>query len=442
MFKRERRYLVMKGSDMAEALTENEQDKLATIARGLDMWRRRNGKADLDCFVVEADWPEFPVVIDMVRRRMEGLPTREAEYAGRLADWQKNYGTLKQELAKYTEASANKTDWCPVCKQGWDCHTSDQQARVSLHEAERTMRDLAMMVKLLCRKSPDAKKVTAYMDYLQRKGLQGSPLRAEAEPKATLPSAYESPLEKYNRLWLEANQNEIDSEAIKTALGEAISEALGEAYDCGRVWEAWGIGTMSEDDFTLVAEGPERISEMVAAVMAVIHPLIAAAPDKAAFEKVAVEFFYWWHNQPGNNTAEGFNKWWESREAQAPSDLTQTKSPLTPKHLIGLMQIGLNLSPEAVQRVQATIDRWELKPAPAWRKEPPEAAGGWWYWNCDPEDRPMRVDVVMRSYGGEKRAYILQFSDWAANHEGGMWLREIEPTVPVLEGKADAKTNA
>lgn len=24
------------------------------------------------------------------------------------------------ELAKYTDASSNKTDWCPICKQGWD----------------------------------------------------------------------------------------------------------------------------------------------------------------------------------------------------------------------------------------------------------------------------------------------------------------------------------
>lgn len=31
------------------------------------------------------------------------------------------------------------------------------------------------------------------------------------------------------------------------------------------------------------------------------------------FRDVAVEFFYWWHNQPGSNTAQGFDEWWKLR---------------------------------------------------------------------------------------------------------------------------------
>lgn len=36
---------------------------------------------------------------------------------------------------------------------------------------------------------------------------------------------------------------------------------------------------------------------------------------KEQFGAVAVEFFYWWHNQPGTNTAQGFDEWWAIREA-------------------------------------------------------------------------------------------------------------------------------
>lgn len=31
--------------------------------------------------------------------------------------------------------------------------------------------------------------------------------------------------------------------------------------------------------------------------------------EKAALREVAVTFFYWWHNQPGSNTADAFDDW-------------------------------------------------------------------------------------------------------------------------------------
>jgi hypothetical protein len=27
-------------------------------------------------------------------------------------------------------------------------------------------------------------------------------------------------------------------------------------------------------------------------------------------KQIAIDFFYWWHNQPGCNTDSGFDKWW------------------------------------------------------------------------------------------------------------------------------------
>ena len=53
----------------------------------------------------------------------------------------------------------------------------------------------------------------------------------------------------------------LTSEQIEKA-DEAIREALGDAYDCMRVWNAWSYGTMGPDDFWPVAESDERVAEI------------------------------------------------------------------------------------------------------------------------------------------------------------------------------------
>ncbi len=35
-----------------------------------------------------------------------------------------------------------------------------------------------------------------------------------------------------------------------------------------------------------------------------------------ASKEIATSFFYWWHNQPGANTQQGFSEWWVSPEAR------------------------------------------------------------------------------------------------------------------------------
>ena len=37
---------------------------------------------------------------------------------------------------------------------------------------------------------------------------------------------------------------------------------------------------------------------------------------EAVIKEVATEFFYWWHNQPGANTQQGFDDWWKSNKAK------------------------------------------------------------------------------------------------------------------------------
>lgn len=57
-------------------------------------------------------------------------------------------------------------------------------------------------------------------------------------------------------------------DTIKKALTEVLDGQ--EAMHCTRVWEAWGYGTMSEEDFRLVTEDEDALDEIVWAVMAAI----------------------------------------------------------------------------------------------------------------------------------------------------------------------------
>jgi len=427
MFKRERRYLVMKGSDMAEVLTEDEQNRLVHQSRMLDAWRERNGKIPLDVFVLERDWPEFDIAVDMVRRRMEGLPTREAELIDKIREYKAAFNIANEALANANKRASkvsvvngdgSETDGILV----QNSTTGTVEALLSSRQpGMQTMLDLSMLVKQLCRAILNhPTRVTEHgktladkaMDYLQRKGLQGSPLRVEGEKACLHTGQIDGLVDKFlrwplpesvcsdpcasmhgypNRVgtnlltateakqmieyllsdsnpWVtewtarvpryalvakadgaytreaadgeyvkwsdhlarlqgllkahgDAALQEIDrlleaeksrKEMDKAAIIEAIREALGSAYDCTRVWSAWGCNTMGPDDFSLVAEDDDRVEEIADAVLkAAVSP--APAPDKEALKKVAVEFFYWWHNQPGSNTEEGFDQWWASR---------------------------------------------------------------------------------------------------------------------------------
>lgn len=51
------------------------------------------------------------------------------------------------------------------------------------------------------------------------------------------------------------------------AVRDALAESLGDAYDCTRVWSAWGVGTMSEYDFVPVNEDEDRLRELTIAAL-------------------------------------------------------------------------------------------------------------------------------------------------------------------------------
>lgn len=59
----------------------------------------------------------------------------------------------------------------------------------------------------------------------------------------------------------------VDEGVPDEATIQAASEALGDAYDCNRVWEAWSYGTMGPDDFSLVREDGDRVAEIIKAIV-------------------------------------------------------------------------------------------------------------------------------------------------------------------------------
>ena len=67
---------------------------------------------------------------------------------------------------------------------------------------------------------------------------------------------------------------------VRESVIEAIAEALGDAYDCTRVWSAWSYGTMSQDDFSLVAEDRSRLEEIADAAMLAAAPTPPVSEDK------------------------------------------------------------------------------------------------------------------------------------------------------------------
>lgn len=74
---------------------------------------------------------------------------------------------------------------------------------------------------------------------------------------------------------------------------DAIAEALGgSAYDCIRVWSAWGVGTMGPDDFVPIAEDGDRIAEIADAAISVMlatpAAIQSAEPQAAGAQRAPV----------------------------------------------------------------------------------------------------------------------------------------------------------
>ena len=59
----------------------------------------------------------------------------------------------------------------------------------------------------------------------------------------------------------------------------AIADALGDAYDYTRVWSAWSVGTMGEDDFALIRADDDRLREIAEAAISALLQSTEARHD-------------------------------------------------------------------------------------------------------------------------------------------------------------------
>lgn len=76
---------------------------------------------------------------------------------------------------------------------------------------------------------------------------------------------------------------------LSVAVWEAVQLALGDAYDCQRVWSAWQIGTMHAEDFIRVADQPSRVDEIASAVLGLLPPSVTKVHTWADMEAISDE---------------------------------------------------------------------------------------------------------------------------------------------------------
>ena len=69
-FTREKRYTVLKNTDIKAGLNKTERHILETLCNKLYRYRVNAGKIDLDCVVVESDWPEYEPMWQAIEDRV------------------------------------------------------------------------------------------------------------------------------------------------------------------------------------------------------------------------------------------------------------------------------------------------------------------------------------------------------------------------------------
>lgn len=71
----------------------------------------------------------------------------------------------------------------------------------------------------------------------------------------------------------------IDTQKLRETATTAVADTLWCTYDCLRVWEAWSVGTMGPDDFSMIVEDEDRLAEITDAALS---PALAAIDAQAA----------------------------------------------------------------------------------------------------------------------------------------------------------------
>lgn len=76
-------------------------------------------------------------------------------------------------------------------------------------------------------------------------------------------------------------------EQMREAVRDAVAGALTGLYHCGRVWSAWSVGTMGEDDFSPAEEDDDIIENITSAAIDAMALAAPAAIEQAGAQPVA-----------------------------------------------------------------------------------------------------------------------------------------------------------
>lgn len=76
----------------------------------------------------------------------------------------------------------------------------------------------------------------------------------------------------------------VEGAELRVAIQRGLLAELGDTYDCTRVWQAWSVGTMDQDDFVPVLDRLEALIDTIVAEIVVTHPSPNPAPQAVAAE--------------------------------------------------------------------------------------------------------------------------------------------------------------
>ena len=102
-FNREERYLVFKRKDMAKYLSKEGQGQLLYFADKIARERRLDGRVEMNCVVVEHDWPEAEAVWSMIEARMTGGVNFVDWQAAQIISLQRRVEELQKRLGETEE---------------------------------------------------------------------------------------------------------------------------------------------------------------------------------------------------------------------------------------------------------------------------------------------------------------------------------------------------
>ncbi len=107
----EKRYLVLKWTDIKESLDGENFEKLSKISDIVaNHYHARTGKVDLECIVVEKDWPEYPAVEKAILLRAETIEGKSDEtHEIQVIAYDYRGGFSSKDVEKYRVALANLT---------------------------------------------------------------------------------------------------------------------------------------------------------------------------------------------------------------------------------------------------------------------------------------------------------------------------------------------